>query len=252
MKAFGEDDEGAENFDAAAYWDRRLAANYSLRGTGHISYSSRYNDWLYRRKGDVLSAALGPGEPGPGSRALDLGSGTGWCVDRLIKHRYVVDASDLAPTAVSRLGQKFPGLRVFRLELGEAPIPQRHATYRVVTAMDVLYHLVSDDSFAFALAEVARVLEPGGRLIATDALGKEEGRPAEHVRFRNFATWSAIAGNVGLRVGSLLPLYQWLSRDRHESRGVRLPDGIRGPLEYGLERAWGHNPHMRCVTLLKP
>lgn len=237
-----------ERFDATGYWDRRLAGEYSLRGTGHISYSRAYNRWLYRRKEDVLTEAL----PDPGAEtageALDLGSGTGWCVQRLLARGWRVRGADLSDTAVEELRRRFASVEFSRLELGVEPIPHPGESFALVTAMDVLYHVTDDDAFAQALAEIGRVLQPHGTLIITDSLGAEPDAPAEHVRFRSLQQWRAAAAAAGLELELVIPLYRWLSRER-EAGFRRLPDRLRGALEYALDRARPTPPHMRLARL---
>jgi hypothetical protein len=60
-------------YQPAEYWSRRLQEHFDLRGTGYLSYSSRYNRWLYRRKRRVLRAALH--DVPDASLALDVGPG---------------------------------------------------------------------------------------------------------------------------------------------------------------------------------
>src|SRR6059058_2601072 len=96
----------AEKYEPAAYWSDRLAGQYDLRGTGHLSYSARYNQWLYRAKRRALRRALRSLQPR--ARALDLGSGTGWVVAELIRAGADVEGCDIAELAVKRLSEQFP------------------------------------------------------------------------------------------------------------------------------------------------
>ncbi len=235
------------DFEAAGYWEERLSDDFSLRGTGHISYSEGYNDWLYRRKGEVLGAALEG--IGSGSRILDVGSGTGWCVAQLLARGMRVEGCDLTSTSVERLSERYPAVPFMRVAIGNDAIPRDSGAFGAVTVMDVLYHVTDDALFSSALREIARVLEPGGLLVATDQLGSDDAAPAEHVRFRSRGLWEEAAAGAGLQLERLLPLYRWLSRDREELRFQRLPGRVRGLLEYGLERVRPDPPHMRCAVL---
>src|SRR5437660_795425 len=108
-------------YDPAEYWDRRLTAHGSLRGTGHLSYSEGYNRWLYRAKAIALRRTLAPLRPG---RALDVGSGVGWVVDQLVRWGATVEGCDIAPSAVRVLAVRFPSLAFFEADLGSAPLPR--------------------------------------------------------------------------------------------------------------------------------
>jgi SAM-dependent methyltransferase len=232
------------------YWSQRLLSDYSLRGTGHLSYSESYNAWLYRAKRRALRpllARLVPGEP-----ALDLGSGTGWVISELQRRGVAVEGCDIAPVAVERLRQAVPGVAFFELELGSEPIPRADGAFAAITALDVLYHVTEDAAWLRALAEIARVIRPGGVLIVSDGFGDEDLVPAAHVRFRSLRRWRAAATDVGLELASLHPLYRWLSRDPELGAMARLPGAVRGPLEYGLDLLWRRPPHMRIAVLERP
>jgi SAM-dependent methyltransferase len=237
------------SYQPAQYWSRRLEEHYDLRGAGHLSFSPAYNRWLYRQKRRVLRAALD--DASQTSPALDVGAGTGWVVNELLSMGSDVEGCDISDVAVVRLGQRFPASAFFRCELGVEPLPRADAAYNLVTLLDVAYHITDDENWARAVGELARVLRPGGVLIATDSFGAEDSASRAHVRFRSAATWRAAAARAGLRPHTLRPLHSWLSRDRRSSRFVVLPDAIRGAVDYGLERALPRPPHLRCATLIR-
>jgi SAM-dependent methyltransferase len=231
------------------YWARRLGRDFNLRGTGHIEYSESYNRWLYRAKRRALRRALR--DLTGGRNALDVGSGTGWCVAQLIEAGFSVEGCDSVPEAVEKLTKAYPAARFFEATLGAEPLPREEATYDLVTAFDVLYHVTDDSSWELALTDLARVLRADGFLVATDTIGDDDRRAASHVRFRSRSTWERAAQSIGLELQQVLPLYRWLSRDRGASRLRRLPDGPRGAIEYTLELLIPREPHMRCIVLSK-
>jgi len=231
------------------YWSDRLQRDFNLRGTGHIGYSVGYNRWLYRAKGRALRRALSmTGREGP---ALDLGSGTGWVIEQLLRLGIPVSGSDLTDVAVEGLRERFPGVRFDQLTVGSEPFPFNDATLRLITALDVLYHVVDDREWAQALGEAARVLEPGGHLIVTDGLGPSDANPAPHVRKRGLSTWTAAAANAGLDLRASFPLFRWLSREDPGAVLRRVPGAARGPVEYALERVAPVHPHMRCAVFVR-
>lgn len=236
-----------ERYQPAEYWSERLAGQYDLRGTGHLAYSRGYNDWLYRAKRRALRRALGAVQPG--ASALDLGSGTGWVVEELLRAGAQVEGCDIAPLAVERLTERFPQASFFQTTLGADPLPGADSSYDVVTALDVMYHVTDDDAWRAAVQEAARVLKPSGILVFSDGLGRDDREPSAHVRFRSQRRWSELAAATGLEQKRVAPYFRWLSRDRHEGAlARRLPDRVRGPLEYALETVAPRPPHMRIAV----
>jgi SAM-dependent methyltransferase len=108
--------------------------------------------WWYRARSDLLRTVLGP-YVGTPERLLDVGSAdspsVGW-----------LDAPHLVSLDVDPRGLRPPaGIRGSLLAL-----PFVDASFGVVVAFDVIEHCEPED---VALAELHRVLEPGGRLLAS-------------------------------------------------------------------------------------
>jgi SAM-dependent methyltransferase len=123
--------------------------------------------WWFAGKRRLVRVLLDLLPAQPGRAILDVGCGTGGMSVLLKEYGRVngVDASELAIGFSARR-------RIATLERAALPwLPFAPAVFDLVTAFDVLYHRhIADDEVA--LAEIARVLKPGGRLIITDsALG---------------------------------------------------------------------------------
>lgn len=236
----------SDGYRPAEYWSARLAGQFDHRGTGHLSYSRRYNDWLYRAKRRALRRALSSVESG--SAALDLGSGTGWVVQELLRAGMRVEGCDIADLAVARLRTRFPQASFFQVTLGTDSLPHADAAFDVVTALDVMYHVTDHGAWRAAVDEAARVLRPGGLLIVSDGLGEADRQPDDHVCFRSSSRWRSAASAAGLSEERLEPYFRWLSRDRSAGALSRLPDGLRGATEYALETLAPRPPHMRIAV----
>ena len=186
----------------------------------------------------------------PRGRALDVGSGVGWVVDRLLRRGDEVEGCDITDVAVERLTQRFPDVPFFVLALGNGAVPRDDHVYDVVTMLDVAYHIVDDEIWLAGLRELRRVLRPGGTLIVTDSLSDQSTRVAAHVRFRSRADWEDACAALGLHVVQVLPLFTWLARDRWIRGWSKMPDYVRGAIEYLLERVVHRTPQMRCAVIV--
>jgi len=244
------DDTGVpEGYRPAEYWAHLLESDFTLRGVGHVCYSEGYNVWMYRWKRGVFRKALHH-VPKP-CRALDIGSGVGWVVSELLDWGAQPEGCDITDVSVERLAQRFPTVPFSKVELGREPLPHATASFDLVTILDVTFHIVDDDKWGAGVAEMARVLRPGGHLIVTDGFGRADIEPWEHVRFRSLERWRATARAAGLELTSLVPMYRWLSRDVSDLWLKGLPGRARGTMEYALELAVRRPPHMRCATFTK-
>ncbi len=117
--------------------------------------------WWYRALHALALAALGP-PPAGGDCVLDAGCGTGGFLARLREEwpRRAAFGLEYAPAAAARASQK-SGLPVAVGTVNAMPFPDTRFT--AVVSLDVLCHAAVDE--AGALAEMHRVLAPGGRLV---------------------------------------------------------------------------------------
>ena len=158
-----------DTFNAENYWEQRLSADYSLHSVGYLGMGNNYNEWLYRlRRWRFLQTVQELQLDLPNSKVLDIGSGTGFYIDRWQELGvHSVSASDITRTAVERLRNKYSNNPVYQLDVGskDCALSER---YDLISAMDVLFHIVDDSRFESALYNIHRLLKPGGYFIYSD------------------------------------------------------------------------------------
>jgi SAM-dependent methyltransferase len=102
---------------------------------------------------------------GSGQRALELGCGTGLFLAQVASCGASITGVDLSSELLIRARGRSTPLGNIHVHCGNAEaLPYRNATFDVVYGSSILHHLDLDH----ALAEIFRVLKPGGRLAFTE------------------------------------------------------------------------------------
>lgn len=147
-------------------------ADYYPRG--YYGQGKRYSmplerllDWLYAFRGRLIEIANGL-EPG---RVLDIGCGRGLLLHQLRKRGWEVTGTELSDASAS-YARDVLQIDVKTGSLGELDLPDE--SYDTVILWHVLEHIPDP---AALLAEVARILRPGGTLlVAVPNFGSLEAR----------------------------------------------------------------------------
>jgi 2-polyprenyl-3-methyl-5-hydroxy-6-metoxy-1,4-benzoquinol methylase len=118
----------------------------------------------------------------PGERVLDLGCGRGYWAGKAARAGADVVAYDVKRERVARAAIRYPRVRFVHGSAEETGLEDE--SFDVVLILSVLEHTAEPER---VLAEIARVLRPGGRLaLTTDTFDDERWRPS---RERHAARW---------------------------------------------------------------
>jgi SAM-dependent methyltransferase len=202
-----------KGFDARDYWEARLRTSFDLSGVGYRRLGKRYNEWMYRVRARVFSR-LARSLPVDWltARVLEVGAGTGFYVDQW--HRLGVPrvtGVDLTETAVAELSRQFPGDTFFRLDIG-GPLEAGAGVltlgpFEAVSAMDVLFHLVDDDQYARAIANVAALLRPDGWFLWSDNFLRHGTERVAHQASRSLAQSEHLIRAAGFEIVDRVPMF---------------------------------------------
>jgi len=199
---------GSAQYDPLEYWRRRLGDESSLSTVGLLGAGLGYNTWLYAVRRAVLLRTLRRlGVSVAGRAVLELGVGTGFYVpiwERMGASRIV--GLDITHESVRLLGARYRPHTFLvqdigtRFSLGEQ--------FGIVTAFDVLFHIVDDDKHRAALENAVAHTEPGGYLLVTDVLLRGASPPtAPHVRFRPRRAYEATLSHLGMDLVGSTPVF---------------------------------------------
>ncbi|MEO5367153.1 MAG: class I SAM-dependent methyltransferase [Magnetococcus sp. WYHC-3] len=253
-------------FQPRDYWENRLKERCDLQGVGFITLPASFNRWMYRIRAFAFRDALARAGVDPSGQAvLDIGSGTGFYV-RLWQQMGAssVVGADLTQTSVEYLSRTFPESRFLRQDLGR-PLEADLAAlgpYPLVSAMDMLYHIIDEDSHARALGNLARMMTPDGVLICSENL-YDTPRDMGHFRGRTQEVILDRLRQAGLFLHQRRPMFVvgnnsvrghcvWAQRTFRElSRMARLgtlPGWVAGAVAWLLDRALIPRTSQGCST----
>ena len=176
---------------------------------------------------------------------LEAGCGEGYGADLLARDAAAVVGLDYdAPTA-AHVARAYPAVRVLRGNL--AALPLRSSTVDVVANLQVIEHLWDQEGF---LAECARVLRPGGRLLVTTpnritfSPGRDTPLNPFHTRELAPSEMDSLLTGAGFAVEYLGGLSHG-PRLAGAGRGVRRLDHRRAGAGRGRRRAVAGRPARR-------
>ncbi|HVP15117.1 MAG TPA: class I SAM-dependent methyltransferase [Terriglobales bacterium] len=212
------------------FWERRLAEQFDLRGTGETGLSLAYNRACYVLRAEVLARALAAARFEPaGASVLDVGCGTGFFVEYYLRRGARVTGVDIAATSVERLRAGFPQASFVLADVSEAEIGGR---FDLVNAFDVLYHIVEDARWEAAVRRLGEAVRPGGLLLVTDTfVATPPG--ATHNRMRALDEYRRVLEPLGFATERTWPTHALLNRDLGPWRFLNRAPGLL----LGIDRA---------------
>ena len=271
-------------YDPARYWTQ-LHRRQDLSAVGQAGLPPEINAWLYRALARNFRGFLrrhGLDRPAP-ERAFDVGIGIGYWV-RFWRSLGVrrVDGCDLVAEAVAGVEREATAAGAegsfVVADIGVVgALPA--ATYPIVSCLNVLLHVVDEDAFDRALANIAALVEPGGALILAEPIlldGAYEvaNDGTRHSSARTLARYRTPLEAAGLELVDVRPatvlannpmearsrpaharyLRWWrfvASRSRADARSARW----LGPLVLGLDRVamlTGQAPSTKFALFRRP
>ena len=171
-------------------------------------------------------AALRRWLPGPRPSVLEIGCSGGYFLRELVAAmpNAEVIGADYTLGTLDQLGGRLPKIPLLQFDLTQCPLPS--ASLDAVVLLNVLEHIERDD---LALAQVSRILRPGGILVAEVPAGPSlyDSYDAHLMHFRRYEMRSLVSliGRSGFVVrershlGFLLYPAFWLTKRLSRWRG---------------------------------
>lgn len=159
-----------EAFDPDRYWEEMHRQNRGFAAVGFAGLGVGFNTWMYRVRRVVVRRALRrAGLSVEGANVLDVGAGTGFYVRTWLELGAAhVTGIDLSEAAIDALRAEFPQAEFTRDDIADPSDATRSRQYDLVSAFDVLFHIVDDERFARAIENIADITRSGGHLLFSD------------------------------------------------------------------------------------
>lgn len=129
-------------------------------------------EWAEHLQVDVLSPLLADVELG--AQMIEVGPGPG-ASTQWLRHRVGrLVAAEADPVAVASLQERFAGTNVEVVAVDAAGLPFEDGMSDAAGLFTMLHHVASGEQQQRVLAELVRVLRPGGVLVGSDSLASDE------------------------------------------------------------------------------
>ena len=129
-------------------------------------------EWAGYVREDLLPRALEGVELG--DHLLEVGPGPGKTTDELRQQVDRLTAVEIDPTLAAALAERLAGTNVEVVEADATRLPFDDATFSAASSFTMLHHVPTPELQDRLLAEVARVLRPGGVFVGADSVDSEE------------------------------------------------------------------------------
>ena len=201
------------DFNAKDYWEKRLAKTKGLAGVGYAGLGGSFNRWMYRvRRRIFLSSVKKHKALLAGKRILDIGCGTGFYIERWEELGFTeITGVDLTEVAVERLSTAYPNHRFVQADITSQTLPFSSDEFDVISAFDVLFHVVDDELFEGALKNIHSLLAPKGFFIWSDNFLKERRVLAEHQVCRSLDEVEYLCGEIGFEIIERCPMFFFMN-----------------------------------------
>lgn len=186
-------------FQPQQYWEsRHQRFRKSLQSVGHLQLSHKDNAKQYEvKRGHLLDVISRHIDKPAGLKLLDAGCGIGVFTRSFVGLGFDVTAVDLSTSAVKKARMVAPKARFIVSPLSTLQLDEG---FDVVTAIDVLLHIVDDHSWRSALTSLVSHLHSNGKLLILDHLKSAPADHPPHVKTRSLAAYKAMFVNLGMRI----------------------------------------------------
>jgi len=203
------------SYDPATYWDAKAkrAAGDATRAVGMDH--PRENLCIDRIQRRLISPAIrNIVRPScfPGDRCLDFGCGTGRWLEFLTGSGFRYSGFDISGEIIAIGKRQFPGADFQQFDGLSVPHPDE--TFALALSVGVIHHNMYPQQEKI-LAELVRVLRPGGHLVLFEGIGPTV-QPGVVEYPRPMPDWLRLLARLGMTLGHVRKARYWILRSLYQ------------------------------------
>lgn len=184
-------DKAAQEYHNAAYWSSiHSRFRGSLDAVGYAGYGEPFNRETYKLRLKALNHVLRRAQAPQSGTLLEAAVGVGAYAPLWQELGLSWTGIDIAESAINDLRKRFPHDRFVTADLTVNCGTLSSEVFDVVTAIDVLYHIIDEGSFVRAIKNLAERVKPGGLLVISDVFPREAYQRVPHVKRRPLRTYA--------------------------------------------------------------
>lgn len=197
-------------YEPRKYWESLLDERTGLQGVADPSHAEFALQRGYQAvQENVLRLLTESGLPTlDGVDVLDIGSGSGFWLDMwtLLGARSLTGV-ELTTVATERLRASHPEVRVVNADISAAGL-ELAGPYGLISAMNVMLHVVHDEAFRRAINTMSALLRDDGVILVADPIlvrrsTRHPAGAADNSVARTLAEWESALSDAGLQITHL-------------------------------------------------
>jgi SAM-dependent methyltransferase len=198
-------------YNPKAYWEQRLSKNLDIATVGSLGLGCVYNYWLYKARFRAMERALAKlslNLNDSDKSLLEIGVGSGaWIPFWQRKGVSQITGLDITSASIRTLRERYPNFRFIQGDICSTLPFVQEGSFDLVTAFDVLFHVVEDVGFSNAVSNIARMVNRDGWVMISDSFCEKPWGPFYHEYHRSRDHYLGELGRTGLRAIHLEPIF---------------------------------------------
>lgn len=197
------------------YWKERLNKDFSLSGVGHLGFGLEYNIWLYKARLHVLRELLIKNKiVCKGKKVLDIGVGTGFYIkfwEKLGVEQ--ITGIDITNKSIEELKKKYPDHKFMKGNISDLDYNKifPNEKYDIITAFDVLFHIVDEEDFKNAIKNIRRFSNKGAIILIMDNFLKEFKSARGHESDRTLSYYKKVLNSYSIEIKKIKPIFYFMN-----------------------------------------